>query len=155
MQDRKKSPKIGRLGTIAQLCRAISSQLRHVRYRQSEENLLNSNISPTRPHNMVNFGPLAAEIVSLVWGTPANFNGFASCLRYCSDVAHRSPEANQTLHDLWPSPDWYTVYTFLGLLLPDGIFPRAKFTLSPSLVYWQRLLLYRYGTPAAGLSQSL
>jgi len=27
-------------------------------------------------HNMVNFGPLAAEIVSLVWGTPANFNGF-------------------------------------------------------------------------------
>jgi len=26
--------------------------------------------------NMVNFGPLAAEIVSLVWGTPGNFNGF-------------------------------------------------------------------------------
>jgi len=25
---------------------------------------------------MVNFGPLAAEIVSLVWGTPAYFNGF-------------------------------------------------------------------------------
>ena len=25
---------------------------------------------------MVKFGPLAAEILSLVWGTPANFNGF-------------------------------------------------------------------------------
>jgi len=25
---------------------------------------------------MVRFGILAAEIVSLVWGTPANFNGF-------------------------------------------------------------------------------
>jgi len=25
---------------------------------------------------MVNFGPLAAEIISLVWGTPVNFNGF-------------------------------------------------------------------------------
>jgi len=25
---------------------------------------------------MVNFGPLAAEILSLVWGTPGNFNGF-------------------------------------------------------------------------------
>ena len=25
---------------------------------------------------MVNFGPQAAETVSLVWGTPANFNGF-------------------------------------------------------------------------------
>jgi len=45
-------------------------------YRQSEKKLLNSNISPTRPHNMVNFGPLVAEIGSLVWGTPANFNGF-------------------------------------------------------------------------------
>jgi len=27
-------------------------------------------------YNMVTFGPLAAEIVSLVWGAPANFNGF-------------------------------------------------------------------------------
>jgi len=45
-------------------------------YRQSEKNLLSSNISHTCPHNMVNFGPLAAEIVSLVWGTPGNFNGF-------------------------------------------------------------------------------
>ena len=25
---------------------------------------------------MVNLGPLAAEIVLLVWGTPGNFNGF-------------------------------------------------------------------------------
>jgi len=38
--------------------------------------MLSSNISSTCPRNMVNFGPLAAEIVSLVWGTPANFNGF-------------------------------------------------------------------------------
>ena len=27
-------------------------------------------------HNMVNFGLLAAEIDPVVWGTPANFNGF-------------------------------------------------------------------------------
>jgi len=27
-------------------------------------------------HNMANFGPLAAEIDPVVWGTPANFNGF-------------------------------------------------------------------------------
>ena len=38
--------------------------------------LLNSNIVPTCPYNMVNVGPLAAQIGSLVWGTPANFNGF-------------------------------------------------------------------------------
>jgi len=41
-----------------------------------KKNLLGSNISSTSPHNMVNFSPLAAEIVLLVWGTPANFNGF-------------------------------------------------------------------------------
>jgi len=45
-------------------------------YRQSEKNVLSSNISSTRDHNIVNFGPLAAEIVSGVWGTPATFNGF-------------------------------------------------------------------------------
>jgi len=43
-----------------------------------KKNLLRSNISFTCSYNMVNFGPLAAEIVSLVWGTPANFNGFCA-----------------------------------------------------------------------------
>jgi len=45
-------------------------------YRQSEKNFLSSNISSTCLHNMLNFGLQAAEIVSLVWGTPGNFNGF-------------------------------------------------------------------------------
>jgi len=31
---------------------------------------------PICPYNIVNIGLLAAEIVSLVWGTPADFNGF-------------------------------------------------------------------------------
>jgi len=53
-------------------------------YQQWEKNLLNSNISSTRPHNMVNFGPLAAEIRSGVCGTPANFTCFASWQRYCT-----------------------------------------------------------------------
>ena len=61
-------------GTIAQLCRAVSSQLRHV--STIGKNLLSNSISPTCPHNMVNFGPLAAEICWRVWGIPANFNGF-------------------------------------------------------------------------------
>ena len=38
--------------------------------------VLNSNTCSTCPDNMVNFGPLAAEIGLPVWGTPANFNGF-------------------------------------------------------------------------------
>jgi len=41
-----------------------------------KKNFLSSNISSTCPYNMVNFVVLEAEIVSLVWGTPANFNGF-------------------------------------------------------------------------------
>ena len=41
-----------------------------------KKNLLSSNIFSTCLHNMVNFGPLAAENVSLVWGTPGNFNRF-------------------------------------------------------------------------------
>jgi len=61
-------------GTIAQLCRAISSQLRHV--STTGKNLLNSNTSSTCPHNMVNFGLLTAEICWRVWGIPANLNGF-------------------------------------------------------------------------------
>ena len=31
---------------------------------------------------MVNFGLLAAEIVSLVWDTPANFNGYCMAFQY-------------------------------------------------------------------------
>jgi len=63
--------------------------------------MLNSNISSTCHYNMVNFGPLTAEISLGVWGTPANFNGFHildSLLQH-----RRSPEANQTLHDVCPS----------------------------------------------------
>jgi len=54
------------LGTIAQLCRAISSQLRHV-----------STIGKKLvKQQYVLHGPLAAEINPVVWGTPANFNVF-------------------------------------------------------------------------------
>jgi len=44
---------------------------------------------------MVNFGPLAAEVISLVWGTPANFNGF----RVLAALLHGTPavDVSQTL----------------------------------------------------------
>jgi len=66
----KKSPS----GHCRTFCWAISSQPRHV--STIGKNLLDSNIFRTYPHNMVSFGPLAAEIGSVVWGTQANFNGF-------------------------------------------------------------------------------
>jgi len=49
---------------------------KQARIENRKKNLLNSNVSSTCPHNMVNFGPLTADIGSGVWGTPAHFNGF-------------------------------------------------------------------------------
>jgi len=60
--------------------------------RQSE-NLLNSSISPTFRYNMLNFGPLAAEICWRVWGTAANFNGF----RVLAALLHRESKNGATL----------------------------------------------------------
>ena len=108
-------------------------------HRQSEKSLWNT--SSTCPHNMVNFGPLAAEIGPVVWGTPANFKGFrvlASLLQ-----RRRSTEANQTLHDVWPSLGLlhYTIYTFSGALAPLRNFTRCKMHVTSKscvLLYWQR-----------------
>jgi len=151
IQDAKTTQKIPHLGTIVQLCRAESSQLRHV--STIGKILLNSNIFSTCFHNMANFGSLTAELCLPVSGTPANFNGFrvlASLLQ-----RRRSTEVNQTLHDLWSSPGLvHYVYIFLGmrgakfrqgLLPPDGILPRAKLTLRPSLAF-SCIYLHRYCT---------
>jgi len=75
------------LGTIAQLCWAVCSQLRHI--STIVKNLLSSNrpTSSTCPRNMMNFGPLTVEIGSEVWGTPANFNGF----RVLAALLHGTP----------------------------------------------------------------
>jgi len=61
-------------GTIAQFCRPVSSQLRHI--STVGKNLLNIDTSSTRRRNMVNFGLLTAKICWRVWGTPAHCNGF-------------------------------------------------------------------------------
>ena len=68
-------------------------------------------MSPTCPYNIMIFGTLAAEIGSLVCGTPTNFNGFRVLAALLQ--RRRSTEANhQTLHDVWPFLDWYTIYIF-------------------------------------------
>jgi len=74
MQDPKKSPKIAILAPSHNFVGLYLCN--YGMYQQSENNLLSSNISSTCPHNMVKFGPLAAEIILLVWGTPGNFKGF-------------------------------------------------------------------------------
>jgi len=74
MQDpknRQKSPSGHHRTTLSGYVFATKAHIANV-----EKNLLSSNISSTCPHNMVNFGLLAAEIGPVVWGTPANFYGF-------------------------------------------------------------------------------
>ena len=50
----------------------------------NRKKLLNINVSPTCPHNMVNFGPLAAEICWRVWAPQQISTCFASWQRYCT-----------------------------------------------------------------------
>ena len=85
----KISPKIRPLGTIAQLCRAISSQLRHM--LTIGRKLLNSNISSTCLYNMVNFGLLAAEIRWRVLA-PSKFERVS---RFGSVIARHSRSGRQ------------------------------------------------------------
>jgi len=70
------------LGTIAQICLAISLQLRHV--STIGKKLLSNNVSSRCPHNMVNFGPLTAEIGSGVWEPQLLSTCFASWQSYCA-----------------------------------------------------------------------
>jgi len=121
------------LRTIAELCRAISLQIRHVSTIW-EKNLLNSNISSTCPHNMVNFGPLMAEIGWRVWGHHQISVGYNNnnnnpickapeCQKTSVALAsllhrRRSMEVNQTLQDVDCLVGCYNIYTFLGALAP-------------------------------------
>jgi len=103
---------------------------------------------------MVNFGPLAAEIGSLVWGTEANFNGFrilASLLQ-----RRRSTEASQPLHDVWPSPGLgHYIYIF-EVSCPVTIFCQVQNSLCVLQVFCCPILAaLLHGIPAMGASQTL
>ena len=67
-------------------------------------------------HNMVNFGPLAADVGPVVRGTPTNFNGFRVLALLLQ--RRRSPEANHTLHDVWPLPGLVDYIIHFRRLLP-------------------------------------
>jgi len=104
-----------------------------------KKNLLNNNISPTRPHNMLNFSPL--RLISFPkFGAPQQIlTGFVSCLRYCSEVAHRRPTKLCTM--LGHLLGWYTTYIFSGGSRPLTEFCQVKIHFMSKccvLLYWQR-----------------
>jgi len=102
---------------------------------------------------MVNFGSLSAEIGSLVWGTPANFNGFRVLALLLQQ--HRSTEVNQTLHDVWPSPGpVHYIYIFRSSC-PVAEFCHVHHSLCVQLLRSPILAALLHGTRAVGVSESL
>jgi len=82
-----------KIAILAPSCNFVGYIFTTKAHIDNQKNLLSSNISSTRPYNMVNFGILAANwcpkltIVSLVWGTPSNINGF----RVLAALLHGTP----------------------------------------------------------------
>jgi len=146
----KKSPKIRRLGTIAQLCRVIPSQLRHVstiRKKHVKQQYLIHMFS-----KYVELQPVTAEIGSGVWGTPANFNGFRVFASSLQRRRSRRPTKLCTMFNRLLG--CYTIYIF------GGSCPRTEFCQVQNSRYVEVLrsptlamLLHR--TPAAGVSETL
>jgi len=121
-------------------------------YRQSEKNLLNSNISPIRPYNMANSRPLTLRSVYKFGAPQLISTGFSSCLRYCSDVAHRRPTKLCTTFGRLLS--WYTIHTLSGALAQTEICP-VQNSLYVQVLRSPILAALLHGTPAAGVSQTL
>jgi len=72
---------------------------------------------------------ITAEIGWLVWGISASFNG-------CRVTSLLHGRRSTTLCTMFGRLlGWYTIYTFWGLLPPNGILPGAKFTLRLSLAF--------------------
>ena len=139
------------LRTIAQLCRAIYSQIKHV--STIGKNLLNGNICSICLYNMVNFSPVTAEILLASLGHPSKFQRvrvLASLLQ-----RRRSTKVNQTLYDVWPSPALvYYIYTFVGSCSLTE-FCQLQNSLCVQVLHSPILAALLHGTRAAAVSQTL
>jgi len=103
-------------------------------YIDNRKKLLNSNISSTCPHNMVNFGPLAAEICWRVWSTPSKFQR-VSRLGFVTAPASLNGRQPNFARCLAVACTGTLYIRFWRLLTPNRFLPSAKFTLRPSLAF--------------------
>jgi len=126
-------------------------------YGQSEKNLLNSNISSRCPHNnnMANFEATNSWHLLAGLGHPSKFQRF-SRLGFITAASRRSPEANQTLHDVWPSPRLVhnPIYIF-GDFCPLGEFCEVQTSLCVHDLRSPILAALVHGTRPVGVSQTL
>jgi len=153
MRDAKKSPKIRRLHTITQLCRAISKQLRHVstiRKKHCSTAIL--------LHTFSQYGELRTtsgwdRLPSL----RAPHSKFQRVSRFgfvtaATSLNGRQPNFARCLAVSWAGT---LCIHFWRLLPPDRILPRARLTLCPSHAFFYIDSLILHGTPAADVSQTL
>ena len=87
-------------------------------------------------------------------GHPRKFQpGFASCLRYCSNVAHRRPTKLCTMFARLLS--WYTIYIHIRGSCPLTEFCTVQNSHYVEVLCSLILAALLHGTPAAGVSQTL
>jgi len=88
-----------------------------------------------------------------VWGTPANFNGF--CILASLLHRRRSTEVNQTLHDVWPSPELvHYIYIFLGCC-PLTEYFQVQNLLFVQVLHYPILAALLHGIWAVDISETL
>jgi len=104
-------------------------------------------------HLSSQYGEVMAEIGLPVWGTPANFNGFrvlASLLQ-----RRRSSEANQTLHNVWPSPEQVHYTYIFGESCTLTELCQVQNSLCVQVLHSPILAALLHDTRAAAVSQTL
>ena len=127
---RKKSPSAHHRTNLSSYIFAITACTDNRKKLVKQQYLLHTSLQygefqPTNGWDRIRFGSL---------GTPAISAGFGSWLRYCSDVAHRTPTKLCAMFGRLTAGTLYI--DFRGLLPPGGILPGAKFTLRPSLAFF-------------------
>ena len=145
------SAKIPHLRTVAQICPAISSQLRHV--STIRKKLLSNNISSTCLHNMANFGPLIAETV-YQFGAPHKFQRVSRLAFVTSATSLTVGQPIKLCMMLGHLLGWYTINTFSGALAPWRNFARCKIHFTSQVLRSPILAALLHGTPTAGFSQT-
>ena len=139
------------LRTIAQLCRFVITTKACIDNRK--KHLLNSNTSSTCRHNMVNFGPLTAEIGQGVLGHPSKFQ-WVSRLAFITAATLRTrskPYFARCLAVSWAG----TLYIHFRGLLPLTEFCPVQSSLYVQVLHSLLLAALLHSTPAAGVSQTL
>jgi len=144
---RKNDAKNRHLRTIAQLCRTVSSQQRHVSTigkklaKQQYVLHISSQHGERRPIN--GWDPLASL------RHPSKFQRVSrlAFVTAATSLIGGQPNFTRCLAVSWAA----TLYMhFRGLLPPDRILPGGKFTFHPSLVFSYIGSVLLHGTPAAG-----